>query len=77
VVSFTPRPLYLQGKSPLHPFDRRLGGPQETLYGTTKRMTKGQQADDLANSNVLNLNLSFLILCHNFHGDRNEIFAYK
>jgi hypothetical protein len=28
VVSFTPRPLYLQGKSPCYPLDRRLGGPQ-------------------------------------------------
>jgi hypothetical protein len=26
VVSFTPRPLYPQGKSPLYPLDRRLGG---------------------------------------------------
>jgi hypothetical protein len=28
VVSFTPRPLYPQGKSPWLPLDRRLGGPQ-------------------------------------------------
>jgi hypothetical protein len=28
VVSFTPRPLYLQGKSPWYSLDRRLGGPQ-------------------------------------------------
>jgi hypothetical protein len=28
VVSFTPQPLYPQGKSPLYPLDRRLGGPQ-------------------------------------------------
>jgi hypothetical protein len=27
-VSFTPRPLYPQGKSPSYPLDRRLGGPQ-------------------------------------------------
>jgi hypothetical protein len=27
VVSFTPRPLYSQGKSPLYPLDRRLHGP--------------------------------------------------
>jgi hypothetical protein len=27
-VSFTPRPLYPQGKSPWCPLDRRLGGPQ-------------------------------------------------
>jgi hypothetical protein len=28
VVSFTPLPLYPQGKSPWYPLDRRLGGPQ-------------------------------------------------
>jgi hypothetical protein len=28
VVSFAPRPLYLQGKSPRYPLDRRLGGPR-------------------------------------------------
>jgi hypothetical protein len=28
VVSFTPWPLYPQGKSPCYPLDRRLGGPQ-------------------------------------------------
>jgi hypothetical protein len=28
VVSFTPRPLYSQGKRPQCPLDRRLGGPQ-------------------------------------------------
>jgi hypothetical protein len=28
VVSFTPRALYTQGKSPWYPLDRRLGGPQ-------------------------------------------------
>jgi len=28
VVSFTPRPLYPRGKSPLYAFNRRLGGPQ-------------------------------------------------
>jgi len=28
VVSFTPRPLYPQGKSPFHPVGRKLGGPQ-------------------------------------------------
>jgi hypothetical protein len=28
VVSFTPRPLYPQGKSPWYPLDRRLSGPQ-------------------------------------------------
>jgi hypothetical protein len=28
MVSFTSRQLYLQGKNPLYPLDRRLGGPQ-------------------------------------------------
>jgi len=28
VVSFTPWPLYSQGKSDCHPLDRKLGGPQ-------------------------------------------------
>jgi len=28
VVSFTPQPLYSQGKSPWYPLERRLGGPQ-------------------------------------------------
>jgi hypothetical protein len=28
VVSFTPQPLYLQGKSLWYPLVRRLGGPQ-------------------------------------------------
>jgi hypothetical protein len=28
VVSFTPRPIYSQGKSSWYPLDRRLGGPQ-------------------------------------------------
>jgi hypothetical protein len=28
VVSFTPRPLYPQGKSPWYPLDKRLGGAQ-------------------------------------------------
>jgi hypothetical protein len=28
VVSFTPRPLNPQGKSPWYPLDRRVGGPQ-------------------------------------------------
>jgi hypothetical protein len=28
VASFTPRPLYTQGKCPWYPLDRRLGGPQ-------------------------------------------------
>jgi hypothetical protein len=28
VVSFTPRPLYPQGKSSWYPLDTKLGGPQ-------------------------------------------------
>jgi hypothetical protein len=32
VVSFTSRPLCSQGKSPWHPLDRRLGGPQNRSW---------------------------------------------
>jgi hypothetical protein len=28
VISFTPRPLYLQENCPWYPLNRRLGGPQ-------------------------------------------------
>jgi len=33
VVSFTPRPLHPQGKSPQYTLDRRLGGPQSRSEG--------------------------------------------
>jgi hypothetical protein len=38
VVSFTPRPLYPQGKSPRNPYDRRLGWLQSRSgwYGEVK-----------------------------------------
>jgi hypothetical protein len=38
VVSFTPRPLYPQGKSPWYPLDRRLVIQLETKerFGSTK-----------------------------------------
>jgi hypothetical protein len=35
VISFTPLPLYREGKSPRYPLDRRLGGPQ-SQYGCWK-----------------------------------------
>jgi hypothetical protein len=37
VVSFTPRPLYPQGRSPRYQFDRRLGGPRAVLDAAVKR----------------------------------------
>jgi hypothetical protein len=37
VVSFTPRPLYPQAKSPRYPLDRRLGGSQSCLDMVLKR----------------------------------------
>jgi hypothetical protein len=36
MVSFTPRPLYPQGKSPWYPLDRRLGGPRAVLDAVVK-----------------------------------------
>jgi hypothetical protein len=47
MVSFTPQPLYPQGKSPWYPLDRRLGGPQSWSgrYGEMKILgTTGTQA---------------------------------
>jgi hypothetical protein len=38
MISFTPRPLYSQGKSPLYPLDRRLGGSQ-SRYGRCRIKT--------------------------------------
>jgi hypothetical protein len=37
VVSFTPRPFYLRGKSSQYPLDRKLGGPQSWSRHTPKR----------------------------------------
>jgi hypothetical protein len=36
VVSFTPWPLYPQGKSPWYPLDRRLGGPQRRSWHSSE-----------------------------------------
>jgi len=40
VVSFTPRPLYSQGKSSWYPLDRRLGGPQSQSGSSGKEKKK-------------------------------------
>jgi len=37
MVSFTPRPLCPQKKSPWYPLDRRLGGPRALLDTVVKR----------------------------------------
>jgi hypothetical protein len=37
MVSFTPRPLYPQGKSCWYPLDRRLGGPQSRFDAVMER----------------------------------------
>jgi hypothetical protein len=37
-VSFTPRPLYSEGKIPQYPLDRRLGEPQSK----SRRVDKGK-----------------------------------
>jgi len=41
VISFTPRPLYRQGKSPWYPLYRRLGGPQSrSEFGGEEKNSK-------------------------------------
>jgi hypothetical protein len=57
VVSFTPRLLYLQGKSPWYPLDRRLGGPP-SRYGpggekNSQPLTEIEPPDHPARSPVL------------------------
>jgi hypothetical protein len=42
VVSFTPRPLYPQGKSPWHPLDKRLDGRMRWA-GHVARMGEGSR----------------------------------
>jgi hypothetical protein len=38
VVSFTPLPLYPQGRNPWHPLNRRLGGPRSRSgYGVEEK----------------------------------------
>jgi hypothetical protein len=49
VVSFTPWPIYPQGKKPWYPLDRRLGGPQSRLDAAVKR----QIPDHLVRSSAL------------------------
>jgi hypothetical protein len=45
VVSFTPRALYPQGKSPLYPVDRRLGGFQAVLDAVVKRKIRSPRQE--------------------------------
>jgi hypothetical protein len=46
VVSFTPHPLYLQGKSPWYPLDRRMGrSKKEAKKGVRNKMRKKGRAE--------------------------------
>jgi hypothetical protein len=45
MVSFTPGPLYPIGKSPQYPFDRRLGGPPETIWTLWRKENKRKGTD--------------------------------
>jgi hypothetical protein len=51
VVSFTPLSLYLQGKSPWYPLDRRLGGPQ-SRSGRGSEEKNSQPLPGLEPSNI-------------------------
>jgi hypothetical protein len=47
VVSFTPWPLYLRGKSSSYPLDRRLGEPQSQSGAVAKRRATGVRFPNL------------------------------
>jgi hypothetical protein len=62
VVSFTPRPLNLQGKNRWYPLDRRLGGPQSQFeHGSEEKnsqplpglITADRYKSDLATEHVI------------------------
>jgi hypothetical protein len=75
VVSFTPRPLYPQGKSPWYSLDRRLGGPQSRSGGggggggeeknsQPPTGNRTQNPDRPARSTAL-----YRLSCHGSHGN--------
>jgi hypothetical protein len=53
VVSFTPLPLYPRGKSPQHPLDRRLGGPQAPVLTTWRRENSWLYRDSNSDSSLV------------------------
>jgi hypothetical protein len=55
VVSFTPRALYPQGKSPWYPVGRRLGGPQ----------SRSGRAGEDKNSHSQQIKLKYLLFSNN------------
>jgi hypothetical protein len=63
--SFTPRPLYFQGKTPRYPLDRRLGGSQSRSgRGGEEKNSRSQNAG--ANFLTIWVNIIFkrsLLLC--------------
>jgi len=46
VVSFTPRPLYAQGKSPWYPLDRLAGSQSRSGHGGRERAPAGIRIPD-------------------------------
>jgi hypothetical protein len=57
VVSFTPRPLYPQGKSPQYPLGRTLGGPQ-----SRSGYAKGKEEEMLKRALLSNIAMSCAII---------------
>jgi hypothetical protein len=65
MVSFPPRHLYLRGKSPRYPLDRRMGGPQRRSgrYGEVTVLDPYQDSnsDSLASSSTALLRFTSFI----------------
>jgi hypothetical protein len=59
VVSFTPRPLYPQGKSPRHPLDRRLG---ERWRGKSWKILHNEELQNLYASSIIIIIIIIIIM---------------
>jgi hypothetical protein len=83
MVCFTPRPLYLQGKSPQYPLDRRLDEPQnQSVRGGEEKNSEPppglepRSSDRPARSQSL-YRLSYTGSCSLFGSVFNSFVMYK
>jgi hypothetical protein len=69
VVSYTSRPLYLQGKSRWYPLDRRLAGPQSRSGwgGEEKNIPVNMLERRLGLVLILAYNMTYLYLLSPFY----------
>jgi hypothetical protein len=76
VVSFTPRPLYPQGKNPWYPLDMRLGGPQ-SRSGRGGEEKNSQPPPGIEPSNRDRPDCSPALYRLSYHGSSGDMFPSK